>query len=231
MKKFYQSATASEVESGFAVHLDARPVRTPAKMLLVLPTRALAEAIAAEWQAQEETIRPTTMPLMQLASTTLDLTTRQRDAVIRQVAAYAGTDLLCYRVERPEDLIAREAATWQPLLEWTTARFGAALEVGRGVMPRSQPDDACAALRAAVAAYDDWRLTALQLATTAAGSLVIGLALMEERLDSERAFEASELHETYQIERWGEDPESIRRRSALKADLKAARLFFDLLRA
>jgi len=170
------------------------------------------------------------MPLTQLASTTLDLTGRQRQTVIDQVAAYAGTDLVCYRVEHPAELAAREAAVWQPLLDWVALGFDAALQVGRSLMPRPQPDGACAALRAAVAAYDDWLLTALQLATTAAGSLVIGLALIERRIDAGQAFEASELHESYQLERWGEDSDATRRRAALAADLNAARRFADLLR-
>ncbi len=229
MKRFYQEVSVVATEVGFAVHLDNRPVRTPAKALLTLPTGALAEAIAVEWRAQAQDIRPATMPLMQLASTTLDLTSRQRHSVIEQVAAYAGTDLVCYQVERPEELRAREAVVWQPLLDWVADHFGAVLETGRGLMPRPQPESARAALRAAVAACDDWRLTALQLATTSAGSLVIGLALIKGRLDPGQAFEASELHETYQLDRWGEDPDAARRRRALAVDLEAARRFSDLL--
>ncbi len=231
MKRFYQEVSVVATPEGFAVHLDGRPVYTPAKALLKLPTHGLAEAIAAEWRAQEQKIRPASMPLMQLASTTLDLTGGQRPMVIDQVAAYAETDLVCYRVEWPAELVAREVMVWQPLLDWVAFHFDAVLEVGRGLMPRPQPDGACAALRVAVAACDDWRLTALQLATTAAGSLVIGLALIERRLDAGQAFEASELHETYQLERWGEDPDATHRRRALAADLQAARVFADLLRA
>jgi chaperone required for assembly of F1-ATPase len=230
MKRFYQQVSATAGADGFAVQLDARPVRTPAKALLTLPTRALAEAIAAEWRAQEREIRPATMPLTQLASTTLDLTGRQRQTVIDQVAAYAGTDLVCYRVDQPAELVAREAAVWQPLLDWVMLSYDAALQVGRSLMPRPQPEGACAALRAAVAGYDDGLLTALQLATTSAGSLVIGLALIEGRIDAGQAFEAAELHESYQLERWGEDPDATRRRRALAADLEAARGFADLLR-
>ena len=229
MKRFYQEVSVVATEVGFAVHLDNRPVRTPAKALLTLPTGALAEAIAVEWRAQAQDIRPATMPLMQLASTTLDLTSRQRHSVIEQVAAYAGTDLVCYQVERPEELRAREAVVWQPLLDWVADHFGAVLETGRGLMPRPQPESARAALRAAVAACDDWRLTALQVATTGCGSLVVGLALVEGRLDAEAAFEASQLHESYQIERWGEDHEATKRRAALRIDIADTRRFVDLL--
>ena len=229
MKRFYKEAAVGDAEGGFQVLLDGRPVRTPAKAPMVLPTRGLAEAIAAEWRVQGEDIRPSTMPLTALASTTLDLTIKQHDAVVEQLAAYAGTDLLCYRVDHPAELAAREALIWQPLLDWAALRYDAVLHVVVGVMPREQPEGACRALAAAVAEYDDWRLTALQVATTGCGSLVVGLALVEGRIDAAGAFEASQLHESYQIERWGEDHEATRRRAALKVDIADTRRFLDLL--
>ena len=151
--------------------------------------------------------------------------------MVEQVAAYASTDLLCYRVEHPEELTLREAQIWQPLLDWAALRYDAVLHVVVGIMPRIQPEGACRALAAAVAAYDAWRLTALQTATTGCGSLVIGLALLEGRIDATQAFEASQLHESYQIERWGEDHESTQRREALRADLIDIRRFADLVGA
>ena len=229
MKRFYKEVTVGEAAGGFQVLLDGRPVRTPAKAPMILPGRALAEGIAAEWEAQGEEIRPVTMPLAALTSTTLDLTGKQRDAVVDQLAAYARTDLLCYRVDNPAELAAREAELWQPLLDWAALRYDAALHVVVGIMPREQPEGACRALAAAVAAYDDWRLTALQTATTGCGSLVIGLALVERRIDAEEAFEASQLHESYQIERWGEDHEAAARRAALRADIADIRRFVELL--
>ena len=229
MKRFYDQVTVGEAEGGFQVLLDGRAVRTPAKAPMILPSRALTEAVGDEWRAQGEEIRPATMPLMSLTSTTLDLTAKQRGAVIEQLAAYASTDLLCYRVERPAELAAREGLVWQPLLDWAALRYDAALHVVVGIMPREQPEGACRALASAVAAYDDWRLTALQTVTTACGSLVVGLALVEARIDAEQAFEASQLHESYQIERWGEDHEATKRRTALKADIADTRRFVDLL--
>ena len=229
MKRFYSQVTVSEAEGGFQVLLDGRAVLTPAKAPLVLSSRPLAEGLAAEWAGQGEKVKPTTMPLMSLVSTTLDLTVKQRAVVIEQLAAYAATDLLCYRVEHPAELAAREALVWQPLLDWAALRYDAALHVVVGVMPREQPEGACRALAAAVAGYDDWRLTALQVATTACGSLVVGLALVEGRIDGAQAFEACQLHETYQIERWGEDYEAADRRSALKFDLADVRRFVELL--
>ena len=229
MKRFYKEAAVGEAEGGFQVLLDGRAVRTPAKAPMVLPNRALTEAIVGEWREQGEDIRPSTMPLMALSSTTLDITAKHRDLVVGQVAAYAATDLLCYRVDHPAELAAREVQVWQPLLDWAALRYDAVLHVVVGVMPREQPEGACRALAAAVASYDDWRLTALQTATTACGSLVIGLALIEGRIDAAGAFEASQLHESYQIERWGEDHESTRHRTALRADIADVRRFAELL--
>ncbi len=231
MRRFYHQAAVGEAGEGFQVLLDGRPVRTPAKAPMVLPSRPLTEAIAGEWAAQGDTIRPGTMPLMALSSTALDITAKQPELVVEQVAAYAGTDLLCYRVEHPPELSAREAQLWQPLLDWAALRYDAALHVVVGIMPREQPEGACRALAAAVATYDIWRLTALQTATTGSGSLVIGLALLEGRVDAALAFEASQLHESYQIERWGEDHEATHRREALRADLADIRRFVDLIGA
>ena len=229
MKRFYKEVTVGTCAGGFEVRLDGRPLRTPAKAPMVLPTRALADAIAAEWQGQGEKIKPASMPLMQLASTTLDLTGRQRATVVDQLAAYADTDLLCHRAGHPADLVVREEEVWQPLLDWAALRYDATLRVVQGVMPCVQSEGACRALRAAVMVCDDWRLTALQVATTGCGSLVLGLALVEGRLDAEQVFEASQLHETFQIEQWGEDAESTARRAALRADIADLRRFLDLL--
>ena len=229
MKRFYKEVTVAPAAGGFEVRLDGRPVRTPAKAAMILPGTPLADAVAAEWREQGEDIRPVTMPLTALVSTTLDLTGKQRDAVVAQLAAYAGTDLVCYRVTHPAELVAREVRVWQPLLDWTALRYDAVLRVVTGVMPENQPESACRALAAAVAAHDDWRLTALQVAVTGCGSLVIGLALVEGRVDAVAAFGASQLHESFQIERWGEDPEAAKRRAALKADIDGVARFLGLL--
>ena len=229
MKRFYKEVTVAPAADGFDIRLDGRPVRTPAKAAMILPGAALADAVAAEWREQGEDIRPATMPLTALVSTTLDLTRNQREAVVAQLAAYAGTDLVCYRVAHPAELAAREARVWQPLLDWAALRYDAVLKVVTGIMPESQPEGACRALAAAVAAHDDWRLTALQVTVSACGSLVIGLALVEGRIDAAAAFEASQLHESFQIERWGEDPEAAKRRAALKDDIDGAARFLRLL--
>jgi chaperone required for assembly of F1-ATPase len=215
---------------GWSILLDARTLQTPARAPLVLQGRGLAEAIAAEWDAQAEKIAPATMPLMQLAATAIDSTVPQRSQAIEEIVGYAATDLVCYRAERPPELVARQTACWQPLVDWLTLRYDAPLLVTTGVVPKAQPTAAIAAIRAAAEALDPFWLTALHSATIACGSVVIGLALVDRRLDAEGAWLASELDETFQIEAWGEDAEAAARRAALKRDLAATCRFMDLLR-
>lgn len=232
MKRVYKTVAVQAVDGGgFEVRLDGRPLRSPGKNALTLPTSELAGAIAEEWDAQAEEVNPNIMPMMQLASTSVDLVAKSRDAFIDGVAAYGGTDLLCYRADHPRELVERQNQHWQPLLDWATLQYDAALAVCTGLMPRPQPADATRALRRAVEGYDDWMLTALQSATAACGSLVVALALIERKIDAAAAFEVSQLDESFQIEQWGEDPEATKRRAALRDDIAAARRFADLLRA
>jgi chaperone required for assembly of F1-ATPase len=212
------------------VALDGRLVKTPGRRDLIVPSPALAAEIAAEWEAQQEEIRRETMPLTRLAGATIDRDAAQHAAVVRQIADYAGTDLVCYRATRPLALVARQQEVWQPLLDWATARYAAPLMVISGVIPSSQPPASLAAFTAAVAGYDDFALTALGATTTACGSLVIALALLEGRLDAADAFAASQLDESFQIESWGEDEEHRERRAALDAEITAAARFVALLR-
>lgn len=226
MKRFYKAAEAS----ADAVLLDGKPVRTPGKNPLRLPTPALATAVAAEWAAQGEAILPETMPLTALASTAIDAVGPRRADITAAVARYGESDLLCYRADDDAALAEKQAQVWQPLLDWAARTHDAPLTVARGIMPVDQPAAAVAALRRAVEAADDWRLTALQLATGASGSLVIGLALLDGRIDADEAFEAAETDASWQIARWGEDAEATARRAALRADLAAARRFAALAR-
>jgi chaperone required for assembly of F1-ATPase len=229
MKRAYKQAAARAAGGGWGVALDGRPMRTPAKHELIVPSAALAEAIAAEWDAQQDEIRPATMPLTRLAATAIDRTRTQRELVVAEAANYAGTDLVCYRAEHPPALIARQHAEWQPLIDWAMQRYDAALAVTSGVVPQPQSPAALKAFAAAVAAQDDFRLTALHTMTTACGSLVIALALMERRLDAASAFAVSQLDETFQIEAWGEDAEATARRKSLAEDIEAAARFVQLL--
>src|SRR5881392_2104003 len=148
MKRVYKQAAARAAEGGWGVALDGRPMRTPARHELVVPSAALAEAIAAEWDAQQDDIRPATMPLTRLAATAIDRTRAQRDLVIAETANYAGTDLVCYRAERPPELIARQQAEWQPLLDWAMQRYDASLAVTNGVLPQPQSPAALKAFAA-----------------------------------------------------------------------------------
>jgi len=230
MKRLYSKAEPVPREHGYGIAIDGRPVKTPGKGDLTVPTGALAAAIAEEWNTQEGEVRPATMPLTRLATTTLDRVATQRKTVVQQTANYAGTDLLCYRAGHPPALAARQQTVWQPLIDWAVLRYDAPLSVTNGVIPKSQATTSLRAFAAAVAELDDFALTALHLATTACGSLVLGLALLEGRIDAAEAFAASQLDESFQIEAWGEDPEQLERRRALAADIEAAACFISLLR-
>ena len=231
MKRVYKQAAARAAEGGWGVALDSRPMRTPAKHELIVPSAALAEAIAAEWHAQQDEIHPATMPLTRLAATAIDRTRTQRELVAAEAANYAGTDLVCYRADHPPALIARQHAGWQPLIDWAMQRYDAALAVTSGIVPQPQSLAALKAFDTAVAAEDDFRLAALHAMTTACGSLVIALALIEGRLDAASAFAVSQLDETFQIEGWGEDAEAAARRRGLAEDIEAAARFVQLLDA
>jgi chaperone required for assembly of F1-ATPase len=231
MKRFYRKAEPVQRAGGHGITLDGKPIKTPGKRDLVVPNETLAAAIAEEWNAQEGEVRAPTMPLTRLATTTVDRVATQRDAIIRQTANYAATDLVCYRAAHPPALAARQRAVWQPLIDWAVLRYDAPLSVTTGVIPTKQSATSLRAFAAAVAEQDDFSLTALHVATAACGSLVIGLALIEGHLNAEGAFAVSQLDESFQIEAWGEDAEQAERRRALAADIQAAARFISLLRA
>jgi chaperone required for assembly of F1-ATPase len=230
MKRFYENVTVLAEGDSFGVRLDGKPLRTPAKAALVLPSHALAEAIAAEWRGQGVTVKLTDLPLTRLASTGLDLVAARRAEIVAEVARYAGTDLVCYRAEHPPVLARRQHETWQPLIDWATLRYDARLEVTAGIVPVTQSAATLRAFAAAVESYGNLELAALHLAASAAGSLVVALALVEGLLDVESAFAAAQLDESFEIEQWGEDAEQAQRRAALKEDMGLARQFISLLR-
>jgi chaperone required for assembly of F1-ATPase len=230
LKRSYRRVSTIELECGFGVALDEKPLSTPMRRTLAVPSRALAEAIAEEWRGQGDDVRPHTMPLTQLAVTALDSVADRRRTVIDELAAYGSTELLCYRADHPAELAHRQAEAWQPLLDWLALRFDAPLAVTSGVVPKPQSPAALAALRAAIAERSSWELAALALATQAAGSIVLGLALIEDRLDTAAAWSLSLLDELYQAELWGEDREAIARRESIRRDIEAAETFLGLLR-
>lgn len=215
---------------GFAVRLDAKPLKTPTGAAFVLPTRALAEGIADEWRAAApHPPRRGRMPLTQMAGTALDRIARHRADIEAQLLAYAEAELLCHRAGEPASLVARQQALWQPLLDWLAVRHDALLAPTVGVIARPQAPASLAALRGALAGFDTWRLAALSLAVSVSGSLVIGLALVDGRLAAAQAFDAAELDASFQIERWGEGEEARRRRAAVRQELELAERFLKLL--
>jgi chaperone required for assembly of F1-ATPase len=198
---------------------------------IAVPTRALAEAIAQEWRAQEVEVRPHTMAMMQLAATVIDHLPVNRPAIEAATLRFAETDTVCYRAEpgQPTELIRLQKALWDPLLDWVYDRHGVTLKTTEGILPIAQPGETLAKLAEAVAAMDAWRLGAFQSAAASSGSFVIGLALVEGRIDADEAFAAAELDSGFEIDRWGEDAEATRRRAVVAADLTAARRFHDLV--
>jgi chaperone required for assembly of F1-ATPase len=231
MKRFYREVSLQPGAGGFELLLDGRPARTPAKRPLLLPTAALAEAVAAEWREQGEELRPDTMPLTQLACTTLDITERQELALQAELAAYGATDLLCYRAGQPVSLVARQAALWQPLLDWAAEALGAPLAVTEGVMAVAQPSASLEALAEAVRSHRSFALTALAQLVRTTGSLVLALAVALDRLDAAGAFATAELDESWQRELWGEDALAMSRRARLAADVEAAARLLALVRS
>ncbi|MCW2349555.1 MULTISPECIES: ATP12 family chaperone protein [unclassified Sphingobium] len=224
MKRFWTSAQVIASEDGWSIGLDGRAVRTPARALLVVPGAALAQAIAEEWNGQGEKIDPATMPMTGFANATIDRVLPALGDFRGQVAAYAESDLLCYRADGPQTLIARQEAQWQPLLDWASERFGIAFVVTQGIIPVDQPALTLAGLRAAVEALDPWLLAGFATLVQISGTLVGSLALMEGRLSAEDLFAAASLDEAWQAEQWGEDAEESARLARRRADfLNAAR--------
>ena len=229
-RRFYKQAGTGPGERGERVLLDGRPVRTPMKQVLEVPGAALAEAIAGEWEAQKEEIDPSAMPLTAFACTAIDRAGLQREDLEKQLLAYGANDLLCYWAERPDRLVERQRQHWQALLDWCEERHGARLAVAAGILHQPQPEEGQKALKAAVEAMDVFRLAALSVTVAATGSLVIGLALVDGHINSEKAFENAELDATFQIEHWGEDYEASRRRATLRRDLEDVERFLELLK-
>jgi chaperone required for assembly of F1-ATPase len=229
MKRFYKAAAAAPAEGGWRILLDGRPVRTPARAELKVPSAALGEAIAAEWQAQGETIEPRAMVLTGLANAAIDRVGPDRDAFGQGLARYGETDLLCYRADGPEALVARQAATWDPLLTWARRRFDVDFELVAGIMHRAQPERTVSQLARAVAALDHWVLAALSPIVTVSGSLVIALALAEGEVDPETAWTAATVDEAWQTEQWGEDAEAAAMLASRRRDFEAGHHFLSLL--
>lgn len=207
-RRFWREAATVGDAAGFEVHLDGRPVRTPAKAPLRLPTRGLAELVAFEWASQGDTVEPATMPATRTANTAIDRVAPNFADIAGQVVAFGHNDLLCYRADGPTELIERERAAWDPLLDWAARSLGARLICAEGVMHVAQPDRAVAALTEAVSGLSAFELAAMHEIVTLSGSLVIGLALHARHAPPADLWAVSRVDEIWQEERWGEDAEA-----------------------
>ena len=227
MKRFYKTVSV-EGDGGFRVLLDGKAVKTPGRNALALPGVALAEAIAGEWRAQEATIEPATMPLMRIAATAIDRVSRLREEVIGQVVAFGDADLLCYRAERPAELVARQAEEWDALLDRLQSVYGVRLDMRIGIAHVAQVPAALAKLRHYVGVHDDHALAALHTATAASGSLVIGLLMSSGDVDGFAAWRATRVDEDFQAEVWGQDADATASADAVRRALFAAGVYLRL---
>jgi len=220
-KRFYAHAGVVEGADGFAITLDDKPIRTPSGRQVVVPVRAIADAIVAEWQAQKEFIDPLTMPMTRFANSVVDAVVDRVEAVTSDIAKYFQSDLLFYRAGHPAALVAREAAHWDPLLFWAADTLGAHFILAEGIVHVRQPDSAIAAARAALPT-DPWSVAALHVVTTLTGSALLALALERGVLDQDRVWAAAHVDEDWNIEKWGADEEVAARRAARLVDFRAA---------
>jgi chaperone required for assembly of F1-ATPase len=219
--RFYEVAGVRDDPAGFAVVLDGRPIRTPARRALAAPVRSFAEAIAAEWGAQAEFIDPAAMPLTRLANTVIDGVAAAQDEVRAEIVKYLGSDLVCYRAAAPEGLVARQARHWDPILAWARATLGAGFAVGHGIVHVPQPQDAVAHASAAIP-RDPWRLGAVHVITTVTGSALIALAVAGGDLGRDAAWAAAHVDEDWNMEVWGRDELALKRRAYRLAEMDAA---------
>jgi chaperone required for assembly of F1-ATPase len=218
--RFYKSASVGE-GAPFAVLLDGRPVKTPAKNALAAPTQPLAQAIGAEWDAQRERIDPATMPLTRIANSIIDGVVPAPQSVAEDLAKYLGSDLLCYRAGTPDGLVQRQTEHWDPILTWARTVLGARFVLSEGIVFVTQPEGAIAAARAAIPA-DPWRLGAAHVVTTLTGSALIALALCAGEIGRDAAWVAANVDEDWNMQLWGRDEMALAARSVRFADLQAA---------
>jgi chaperone required for assembly of F1-ATPase len=229
-KRLYAKADVMEAEGGFAVTLDGKPIRTPSGRIVAVPSRAIAEAMAGEWEAQKETIDPLTMPLTRLANSVVEAVTDRVQLVRDDIEKYLQSDLVFYRAGHPEGLVQREAAHWDPVLSWARDVLGAHFILAEGIMHVSQPETAVAAARAALP-EDAWSVAALHVVTTLTGSALLALALHQGARNADQVWAAAHVDEDFNAEQWGADEEVVARKAARKADFEAAAAILRALKA
>ncbi len=230
-KRFYTEVSIVEGEGGHAVHLDGRPVKTPAKAALAVPTARLAELLRDEWANQVEVIDPRTMPVTRLINTAIDGVAVEAQAVFEDILRFSSSDMLCYRAESPENLVLRQQQQWDPILDWAANQHGARFELIEGVMPKDQPRDATAAFSSVLRKYDTpIELAVLHTVTTLTGSAILALAFAESHLAAEDIWRLAHLEEDWTAEHWGEDAEAQNRREKRHAEFQAAVAVFEALK-
>ena len=227
-KRFWSETGVVVSGGGFRIALDGRLVTTPAKAPLVLPTQARADAVAGEWAAQQDKVDPRRMPVTRSANAAIDKVMPQFDEVADLVAAYGGSDLLCYRAEYPQELTARQSSAWDPLLDWAEAALGAPLVVTHGIVPVEQPAGSLARLAARVRGFSAFELVAVHDLVAMSGSLVLGLAAAAGHAPAEAIWSLSRIDEDWQTEQWGDDEEAARTADRKKRDFLHAHHFLSL---
>ena len=229
-KRFWKEAVVHETPQGFGIALDGRPVKTPAKRSLIAPTRRFAEKIALEWDAQDEVIDPGAMPFTRSANAALDKVAIQHAEVADMLAAYGDSDLLCYRAEHPQALVDRQAAQWDPILNWAAESLGARLEARAGVMHVPQDPQALARLTEKTRALSDFELAGFHDLVSLSGSLILGFAATQDFMSPKAIWDTSRLDEVWQAEEWGSDEEAEAAAAVKEAAFVHAKQVFDLSR-
>lgn len=227
-KRFWTSSAVVETDDGYTVELDGRRVRTPAKAPLVMPTQAMAEAVALEWDAQEKEIDPATMPFTRSANAAIDKVRHQQAEVANMLSEYGDSDLLCYRAAHPEALSARQSLEWDPALEWAAETLGARLVPVTGVVHRPQSPEALERLRHKVHQLDEFRLAAFHDLVSLSGSLILGFAAAQNWRKPAEIWRISQLDEAWQAEQWGDDEEAAQAAKLKKNAFLHAKGFYDL---
>ena len=229
MKRFWKNAAAVERDGGWGVELDGKPVRTPARELLTVPTSGLAEAIVSEWNLVEDKVDPRAMPLTGLANAAIDRVATDKQAFAAGLARYAEGDLACYRAEGPRALVDRQGESWDALLGWARRRFDVDFRTTSGILHVAQPSGTVDQLAHAVGALDPFRLAGLSPLVTIGGSLIAALGVLEGAFTPEAAWDAVSIDERWQLEQWGSDSEAEAALENRRRDFFAAARFLELL--
>jgi chaperone required for assembly of F1-ATPase len=229
LRRFWKSVEVVEGDAAWGVHLDGKPLRTPARAELAVPTRALAEAVADEWRSVVDHVDPATMHLTGLANAAIDRIAPERSAFAAELARYAEADLACYRSEWPPELVEHQAASWDPLLAWARHRFDVDFAITTSLMHVPQPVATIERLAQAVAALNAYQLAGLSPLVTVGGSLVAALAVFENAISPEEAWLAVSVDHRWQLEQWGSDPDAELAFKNHHADFLAGAKFLELL--